>query len=470
MANAANHTQHVCFIKLKIMKKYFSLILISILIFCSCIEENKIKYDLLILNANIIDVKTGSLKKGSFIAITKDTIRLIGKMKTKSKLESLETIDVDNNYVMPGLWDMHVHFRGGDLLIQENKNLLPLFLSHGVTTIRDAGGDMTPSVLKWRNQIRNKTLEGPNIFTSGPKLDGQQPTWEGSINIVNSNQIEKSLDSLEAIDVDYVKLYNYTLSKEIFYSIIKEAEKRGLRTTGHVPKSANLMEAIEFGLDGEEHMFSTLQACSKIVDGQLEFDSKTAGEIYNKMASQNFYITPTLHIGKILTEILDTDFSNDEILAYIGEGIQSTYQMRIKNAIKKRAKGSDLGSKTEKQFSEMIVPMYQAGINLLTGSDCGPFNSYIYPGESLHEELLMLVKAGLSPQQALECSIINGPKFFGLENYYSSLESNKVADLIVLSKNPLEKIEYIQEINTVINKGKVIDKNSISHMLKPLKN
>ena len=204
------------------------------------------------------------------------------------------------------------------------------------------------------------------------------------------------------------------------------------------------MKAIEYGLDGEEHLFSTLQACSKTVDGQLEFDSEIADEIYSKMAAQDFYITPTLHIGKILTEILDTDHSDDEILAYVGEGIQNTYKMRINRAIKNKAGGNDLGAKKEKQFLEMIVPMYLAGINLLTGSDCGPFNSYTYPGESLHGELIMLVEAGFSPQQALECSIINGSKFFGLENYYGSIESNKVADLIVLSKNPLEDIEYIK--------------------------
>lgn len=451
------------------MKKHFSSLLIWILVFYSCEEEKKSKYDLLILNATIIDVKTGTLNNGSFIAISNDTIRLSGKMNNMNKLESLETIDVDNKYVMPGLWDMHVHFRGGDSLIRENKNLLPLFLSHGVTTIRDAGGDITPSIMKWRNQLRNKTLDGPNIFTSGPKLDGPKPTWEGSINIVDSSQIKMALDSLEAIDVDYVKLYNYNLSKEIFYNILKEAEKRGLKTTGHVPETANLMEAIAYGLDGEEHMFSSLQACSKLVDGRLEFDSKIAEEVYAKMASKDFYITPTLHIGKILTEILDTNHSSDELLPFIGKGIQKTYQMRINSAIKRKAEGSDLGAKTEKQFSEMIVPMYQAGINLLAGSDCGPFNSYTYPGESLHGELIILVEAGLTPQQALKCSIINGPKFFGLENYYGSMESNTVADLIVLDKNPLENIENIEEINTVINKGKVLSRESIGQILKPLK-
>lgn len=92
----------------------------------------------------------------------------------KGKYEALEILDAQNKYVMPGLWDMHVRFRGGDSLIQENKDLLPLFLAYGVTTVRDAGGDITPSVMDWRKQIQNGTLDGPSIFSSGPKLDDSE--------------------------------------------------------------------------------------------------------------------------------------------------------------------------------------------------------------------------------------------------------------------------------------------------------
>ena len=94
--------------------------------------------------------------------------------------------------------------------------------------------------------------------------------------------------------------------------------------------------------------FQPCRLAQKTVDGQLEFDSEIADEIYSKMAAQDFYITPTLHIGKTLTEILDTDHSNDEILAYVGEGIQNTYKMRINRVIKNKAEGSDLGVKKEK--------------------------------------------------------------------------------------------------------------------------
>src|SRR5680860_1513081 len=185
---------------------------ISILVLLgSCNTVEKQKFDLLILNATIIDVETGKLLSNKLIGITKDTIRLVDDMSNREKIKGEQLLDAKNKYVMPGLWDMHVHFRGGDSLIEENKNLLPLFLAYGITSVRDAGGDITPSVMLWRDKIQNGTLDGPTIFTSGPKLDGSEPTWPGSIKVVNSKDIEKALDSLQLIGVDYVKMYDGSL-------------------------------------------------------------------------------------------------------------------------------------------------------------------------------------------------------------------------------------------------------------------
>jgi imidazolonepropionase-like amidohydrolase len=113
----------------------------------------------------------------------------------------------------------------------------------------------------------------------------------------------------------------------------------------------------------------------------------------------------------------------------------------------------------------MVKPMYEAGINVLAGSDCGPYNSYVYPGESLQAELAWLVNAGLTPQQALSCSVLNGPKFFGLSGSYGSIAAGKVADLLVLGSNPLDDIKNISDINTVIAKGKVYGKASLKSLI-----
>jgi imidazolonepropionase-like amidohydrolase len=457
---------------------------ISILVLLgSCKTEEKQKFDLLIINATIIDVETGKLLSNRLIGINGDTIRLVDDMSNREKIKGEQLLDAKNKYVMPGLWDMHVHFRGGDTLVEENKDFLALFLVHGITAVRDAGGDITPSVLEWRKQIANGSLDGPRIFSSGPKLDGDNPAWPGSIQISNSEDIERALDSLETMGVDYVKMYDGNLTKEMFYEIIKAAEKRGLKTTGHMPLSANYLEAIDYGLDGTEHMYYALKAGSPIADsltklnlgyGMMDeiietYDPELAQQVFEKMVAKDVYVTPTVHIVKTLAEMLDVDHSQDSLLAYMGPGVRQSYQGRIESAKRARAAGSTSRAKMEQQTSSMLVPMYETGVKLLAGSDCGAFNSYVYPGGSLHDELQSFVKAGLSPQQALTTSVIYGPSFFGLEEFYGGVSEGKVADLVLLNNNPLENIENIRKIKAVIIGDKIFRKEDLNKMLSEIK-
>lgn len=466
------------------MKTYFILIILLFAFLTSFKSPKKEKYDLLILNSRIIDVEKGTVSKNSFVAILKDTIRLVGDMSKLNGLEAVKTININNKYIMPALWDNHVHFRGGEALILENKNLLPLFLAYGVTTVREAGGDMTPQVMQWRNQIKAGELSGPTIFTSGPKLDGSKPSWAGSIKVENEKDIEKALDSLQSIGVDFVKMYDGNLTKEAFYGIIKAAEKRGLKTTGHMPLSANILEGINYGLDGTEHLYYVLKASSPKADSLTKlnlgygmmgtlvetFDPLLAQKVYKKMVQKNVFVTPTIYIGQVLANILKTDHIKDAMLPYIGNGIIKTYQGRIDGAKRASANGGFLQAKTEKIFSEMVKPMYKAGVNILAGSDCGANNSFIYPGESLHQELFHLVKAGLTPQEALKTSIINGPKFFEKQKVYGNIKKGKISDLLILDSNPLEDIKNIQTINGVVLRGKFFEKSDLNKMLETVKN
>lgn len=466
------------------MFKRSTLYVSIVFLISACTTAKKEAFDLLILNASIVDVKTGNILPEKLIGISKDTIRLIDDMSNSDMFEANQSLDAKGKYIMPGLWDTHVHFRGGDTLINENKDLLPLYLAYGITTIRDAGGDISSSVLDWRRQIQKGTLDGPTIFTSGPKLDGAKPAWPGSIKVVNVSDVEGALDSLESMNVDYVKMYDGSLTKEVYYEIIKQAEKRGLKTTGHMPLSANILEAIDYGLDGSEHIYYSLKSCSPLADsltklnigyGMIDqiiatYDEELANQVFSKMGANNVFITPTLHIGKTLAEVADADHSQDSLLAYIGKGIQQTYEGRVESAKQAKARGSDTRKRTEQKTRDMMVPMYEAGVNIIAGSDCGAFNSFVYPGQSLHKELISLVSSGLTPQQALTTSVINGPKFFDLENSYGSVDNGKIADLILLEKNPLENIESTREISSVITKGKVYNRQAIDNMMRALKN
>jgi hypothetical protein len=213
------------------MRPFPSLFIIVVVAFITtfCTRKEQIPVDLILLNATIVDVENDSITENRYITIKGDSIFSVGWMLEKGDYDFKESIDLNGKFVMPGLWDNHVHFRGGTDLIAGNQDLLGLYPKFGVTTVRDAGGDITPAVMGWQEKIAQKKLVGPYIFTSGPKLDGPKPAWEGSIKIENEEDIEKALDSLQSIAVDYVKIYDGSLSQENFYSIIEETEKRGLK-------------------------------------------------------------------------------------------------------------------------------------------------------------------------------------------------------------------------------------------------
>jgi len=462
------------------MNKSYIFLFLSFLLACSAPKEA----DLILTNASIIDVQNGVLIANQLIAIFGNRIIATDDASNLGSYSSEQIISLDGKFVMPGLWDNHIHFRGGDELTEANKNLLPLLLAFGVTTVRDAGGDITPSLQEWKQLIKDGKLAGPTIFTPGPKLDGSRPAWDGSISVTNKNEAQLALDSLQKVNADFVKIYDGNLTKEAFYQIISEAEKRGLKSTGHMPLSADLMKAVELGLDGTEHLYYPLKEGSPLADSLTEagagygmitplmnsYDDELANKAYRKLAENEFYVTPTLHVGKTLAELLITDHSDDSLLNYISQKITDTYQRRLSSA----KRGGESYTKARAQwvvsFSNMVKPMYDAGIHVLAGSDSGPFNSFTYPGESIHKELELFVKAGLTPQEALITSVVNGPKFFGLENYYGSIEANKVADLLILDRNPLDNITNTSSIFSVISNGNWYAKSELSNLMNSIKN
>lgn len=464
------------------MPKLIFYFLFFLFIFNSCSAPQKA--DLILTNVSVIDVQNGKVIPDQLIAISGDRIIATDDDTNLGDYTSEQILSLDGKFVMPGLWDNHVHFRGGEELIKANKNLLPLFLAFGVTTVRDAGGDITPALQEWSRLIKNGELDGPTIFTPGPKLDGSRPAWKGSIKVTTTDEVSAALDSLESISADFVKMYDGNLTKEAFYQIIEGAESRGMQTTGHMPLSADLMKAVDLGLDGTEHLYYPLKEGSPLADSLTEvgagygmitplmntYDDELANKAYRKLAENEFYVTPTLHVGKTLAELLVTDHTKDTLLNYISPKITDTYQRRLNSAQRGGKSYTQTRAQWVVNFANMVSPMYDAGINILAGSDSGPFNSFTYPGESIHKELELFVNAGLTPQEALITSIVYGPKFFGLEDDYGSIENGKIADLLILQNNPLEDITNTASIYNVVAKGNWYSKSELDALMRSIKN
>lgn len=441
--------------------------------------------DLLIRHATVIDVASGKTVPNQGIAVVGDTIRAVGPDRSIARRFSVRrTVDSAGKFVMPGLWDMHVHFGGGPELIEENKALLPLYVAYGVTTVRDCAADLSESVLAWRSAVASRRLLGPTIYTSGPKLEGYKPLWKGTIEVGTPAEVNAALDRLQAMRVDFVKITDNTLKPDIFLYAVNEAKRRGMKTSAHTPYALTIVQAADAGLSSIEHVDYLIKAGSPkeaeigadYVAGKLTyaqasdafvetFDKDYARNVYRELAKRRIAVTPTLNMGRILAYLDREDHSKDPGLAYIGPGLRKTYDWRVERAAKATPEQVAARHK-EYELSKQVMPMLvEAGIPILAGTDAGYLNSFNYPGEGLHDELERYVEAGLTPRQALASATITGSAFLGHSDRYGAVQPNRAADLLILRANPLRSISATRSIEAVVLHGRLLDRRSLDRLL-----
>ncbi|WP_405397496.1 amidohydrolase family protein [Maribacter sp. Asnod2-G09] len=456
---------------------------ILIIALSSCEEKKAITCDVLIKNGNVISLENGSVSISN-ILITNNRIVKITSDADLTSIEAETTIDATGKFIVPGFWDNHTHFRGGDSLISANKNFLKLFMANGITTVRDAGGDLTSSVLEWRKAIKNNELVGPTIFTSGPKIDGPGGTWAGSLEVDTDEDISKALDSLQAIPSDFVKIYDSRISGENYIKVIQEAEKRGLITSGHMPFTVELDATIDAGIDAVEHLYYIMKGSSsqeKQITQQLinkeigfwdampllqsSYSDSTALNTFEHLKSKNVFVVPTLHIGGVLSYLDEVDHSNDTYLKYMSDGIQQTYKGRIDRVKNSTVKQVEDRKALDDFFGRLAYKLNEYGVSLLAGSDSGAYNSYTYPGISLHKEMQAMVATGISPLDALKSSAYNGAKFLKQDADYGTITEGKIADLVLLNSNPLENIKSTQDIYMVLSNGNQHTRTDLDNLL-----
>lgn len=456
---------------------------VFLLIAAFTLSPQKQEVDLILKDVTIIQVAEGTLLPHQVVVIAKDRIIETGPLSIANNYQSKQTINATGKYIMPGLWDMHVHF-GGDTLVDENEMLLPLYIAMGVTTVRDAAGDISNDVLKWRNMINDGKLVGPRIFTSGPKLEGKKSIWPGDLEIETEQELQQALDSLKKLNVDFVKITDNTLAPSLFIESIKQVRKRGWKVSGHSPVQFTLEELSDAGLSTIEHLSYVLRAASPEeaaiakarVEGKLTAkeaselllktrDTAVAFHNYKKLAVNGTAVVPTMIGSNIIAYINSNNHQNDSYLKYLGPELKRTYNWRVERAMKDDNNAIAFRQQQFEATATLLHILYKAGVTIIAGTDAGYLNSYVYPGLGLHQELAMMMKYGLSPQAVLKASVINGPAFFGLENEYGSVSKNKKADLLLLYSNPLENITATQNIYAVIRNGTYMNRATLDQTL-----
>lgn len=442
---------------------------------CASAPETGQSVDLLIRDARIVDVATGRVTPGQTIAVRGDTIVAVeGDAVAARRFTAARSVDADGRWVMPGLWDNHVHF-GGAGLEDENADLMPLYVLNGVTAVRDAAGDLAQTVLDWRSHPPREIA--PRLFTSGPKIEGIAPVWKGVIETGSEADVDAALDRLQALNVDFVKITDNTLKPELFLYAVREAKKRGMKTSGHIPMGITVLDAAEAGLSTIEHLNYLMKAGSRdeaeisadYLAGKYTyaqamaryaetFDPEVARRVYRRLAELGVMASPTQHGSSTLAWLDRDDHSNDPELAYIGPGIRGTYAWRVERAAQATPEMIAARHQVEAVTLTTLPLLREAGVRILAGTDAGFLNAFNYPGFSLHDELELYVANGLTPREALAASVINGPALMGVSERYGAVQAGRAADLILLDADPLADVAATRKIEAVVRNGRLIDR------------
>ena len=442
--------------------------------------------DVIIRQVTIVDVEGAKTVPGQAVVLRGDDIVAVGADAAIARQwRAKRRVAGEGKFLIPGLWDMHVHFGGGPELIDENRALLPLYVANGITTIRDASGDLPDQVLGWRSEIADGRLFGPRLLTSGAKIEGIKPLWKGTIEVGSTADVDAALARLKDRDkVDFVKITDSTLKPELFLYALTRAKALGLRTSGHIPMALTVQQAVDAGISSIEHLDYAYNAGARdeaaiaadFAAGRIDraeanrrldagFDRATAMAAYRRFAAQGVSVTPTLNGSRIIAYLDRDDHKKDAGLAYIGPKLRKTYDWRVERAAK--ADAAAIAARHEQiEAVATILPMLaEAGVPIIAGTDAGFLNSFNYPGFGLHDEIGIFVEKGLTPAEALVSATRAGPAWFGWLDRYGAIKPGMAADLVLLTRNPLDDIAATRAIDSVILRGSVHDRAALDAML-----
>ena len=430
---------------------------------------------LVLTDVNVVDVRSGEVRADQVVIIMKNRITTVGSRKPTRLPRNAATINGRGAYLIPGLWDMHVHLVFGDWFPLAQQITLPLLVANGITGVRDMGSELD-TVQGWRNEIEVGRLIGPRIMTSGPMLDGPKPRFPSSIAITTPEDGRHAVNNLKHAGVDFIKLQSL-IPRDAVLAIADEARQQEIPFEGHVPDAMRASEMSEAGMHSFEHLIGIFEGSSPLEDEFLKgdktetrflasYDPERAAALAELLAKNQTWQCPTLvwERGGNLIDV--TDFSKDTRAKYVPAYWKDQTWRKFTEQVESDFNTDDL--ETRKKFIEkeleVVQLLHKAGVPFLAGTDTPP-GVYIFPGFSLHEELQRFVAAGFTPLEALQTATINPARFFHMEDQLGTIESGKIADLVFLDANPLADISNSQKISGVVLNGRFFSKNDLEKIL-----
>jgi imidazolonepropionase-like amidohydrolase len=466
----------------------FSLHLFFLLALCA---GNGWTQSLVIQHVTVIDATGRNPAPNMTVIIKGDRIVAITSSRKAHLSKDAVVIDGTGKFLIPGLWDMHVHGASDSRASWSHL----LFLANGVVGVRDMFGP--PDANAWRAMQLSNQDPIPTIYLGSPLVDGPNPQWPHSIVVTTAAQGRDIVDQQQQRGADFIKVYD-KLSRDAYFAIADEAEKRGIPFEGHVPELITAQEASDAGQKSIEHLTRVAQSCSKdqaaiaaemqkqeaifrapgaTVSQKVEigkqiialnyrvietYDQATAQTLFAQFVKNGTWQTPTL---TLLHARLDDPLPPDDPrLKYLTNALRTNWDAGYYRNFppEPRAAMIKLSHAEFDQSMKIVGLMYRAGVPILAGTDA--MNPQCFPGFSIHDELALLVDAGLPPLAALQASTRNAAQFMGQLNRRGTIEPGKIADLVLLDKDPLADIHNTRAIQAVILNGKLFQRAQLDAM------
>jgi len=460
---------------------------LALAVFAMAATTVRAQSPIVIRNVTTVDVQTGSLRPAQTVIIEGTRTKTMGEAAQLATPKGARIVDGTGKFLIPGLWDMHVHATGPGV----DRLFLPVLVANGVTGVREMFG-----TFRWYADARAMAKRGeivmPRLVGSGHILDGKPQIWQ-SVEVADAAQARHAVDSLARGGAAFIKVYS-RLTPDEFRAIADEAKKHNLSFAGHVPTLVSVDEALSLGMASIEHLQMFTTACSSqeeafrsaLLDAvaspkgwdsagvisrlqlpmlRQTFDRERCTALAKRVAASNTWMVPTVVVLHSTTHLDDPSLRNDPRLQYIPEFFKTGWNPA--NDFRFRAVTPEGWAARKRIFDEQLSILrilHDAGAKFLAGTDLS--NPYLYPGFSLYDELTYLTKNGFSNLEALQTATINPARFLNATDSLGTIAEGTVADLVLLDANPLVDIANVARVHAVIANGVLIDAARRQQILK----
>ena len=417
---------------------------------------------LAVTHVTVIDPDVATPRRDMTILVRGTRVERVAPSASLEVPAGARVIDATGKYVIPGMWDMHVHndFSGG-------RALLPLYVAHGVTGVRDMNGRLQ-RLRAFQRDIASGSLVGPRMVVSGPYLVGRPlPPAFGMEHIVvtDSASAVRGVETLAASGVDFIKVHNW-IPAPAARVIAAEARRRKMTFAGHVALPTTPVQAAQAGQRSQEHLYSFLNECSgtdsSVIAGGApiqrfimgECTSRSQAPVYAALAKSGMWVTPTLIVQEALATMHPTIVPGDSTAQFYNDSLLRRIALEMELPPDPPAPMVAAGGRLFEKRMALVGALHRAGVRLLGGTDA-PLAAG-GPGKGLVGELQLLVKAGLSPREALR-TVTTEPGRYLATDSIGAVARGHVADLVILDADPLADIGNVARIHTVIANGRPFD-------------